>query len=868
MAGAFAVVCGLIAAGCSRAHYRKQADCVVTDIVGGATANPEYMLPNFGIEIDPRSRIHDPTDADRPPRPPDDPDAHRLMECVDGHRGWPWWDKDGVLDDFELTDFQPSLPYDKDGKVSVGLRETLQIARLHSRDYQNQLESLYMSALDVSAERFAFQTQWYGGNTTSYLGIGKLFPGGPSSTIQTVTNPNFTRAFATGGTLAAGLANSIVWQFSGNRSTTNFSLLNFALTQPLLQFAGRPRVLERLTLTERNLLENVRQYGRYRQNFYLTVATGVANQTNVQRIGGLGGGSGLTGFQGVGVNGFGTLGAVNNLSSLIGGGGGGIAPSGLGGYLGFLQQQQNFRNIRMQNSQAREVWLQLSAAFDAGRLDNRYQVEFARTFYYGGLSQLLVALNAYETSLDAYKISTLGLPPNVRFELTDPFFETFNLIDPDMIQLQDEVGDRLEELSSAQISGSDAMPSQSIKNLSERVHEFLDETDLAMTIVERELPKRRQALLDLAEFPELKENHFDNRALTPEALEKQFEMMRKEFPRVSSNLSQTVKLNQDLLADQGLEREARIRAEKEVLTRLSSSLWELSLVQARARLHRINFVPVKLTEDAAVQVALANRPDWMNAKASLVDTWRLIRYNANALRTNLTVNMSGNLGTSGNNPIQFNGENGTITAGVTVDPPLTRVLERNTFRISLINYQQQRRGLIMARDQIRQDIRGRLRQVRFNNLNLELRRLAVDVAITQMDVARLKLVEPERPVADATKAATASSPTLARDLTDALNSMVNQQQALINTFGDYENQRRLIDFSLGTMRLDDDGMWIDPGAITDDSIMARYYEMCPDPLQSNGNNGDYFQLAPGELPPEPSEMGLSEPIDTPSPSPN
>ena len=58
---------------------------------------------------------------------------------------------------------------------------------------------------------------------------------------------------ATGGTIVANFANSLVWQFSGNNSYTPFTVLDFSLVQPLLRGAGRDRIMEQLTLIERNL---------------------------------------------------------------------------------------------------------------------------------------------------------------------------------------------------------------------------------------------------------------------------------------------------------------------------------------------------------------------------------------------------------------------------------------------------------------------------------------------------------------------------------------------------------------------------------------------------------------------------------------
>lgn len=848
--------------GCHRAHYREQADAAATAAVTNATANPQYQLPVFGIDIDPRSRLFDPTDPDCPPMPPDDPDSHRLMECVDGHTGWSHWEDNGVLPDVEVSNYRAWLPQDDEGRVRVDLGGAVDLARLHSRDYQSQLETLYLSALDVTAERFQFQTQFFGGNVTELSGLGSLRKGGQDE-INSTSNPNLKRMTTTGGTITAELVNTIVWQLSGKDTTMHSSLLNFAIKQPLLQFAGKARIMETLTRSERSLLANVRQYDRYRQGFYLDVATGNGGGGGLQRAGGLFGGSGLSGFTGVGVGGFGGVGAVGVTSSGGFAGGGGVGAQGAGGFLGFLQQQQFIRNQRARIASLRDSWLQLESAFDAGRLENRFQVDFARQAYYSGQSELLNAVAAYESALDIYKIR-LGLPPDIPFELRDPFFEQFNLIDSELTQLQNEVAERFEALSTAQIADNAVDSTKSVPDLPTRIRRMTSILESDLKVVEDNLPQRRLALEELSQRPEVHENNFDIRAISPATLDERVKLLRSERVRLANDLTELAAIVERFASDADLEPVARVRAERAILARVSATLLELSLWQARTRLHGVALVPVRVRSETAFQVALARRPDWMNAKASLVDTWRLIEFNANALKSNLTVNVSGELGTTGNNPVKFRDDNGMLRAGVQFDPPLTRLIERNQYRQSLIDYQQARRSVMAQRDEIHRGLRARLRQIQLDQFNLELRRLAVDVAITQTDIARLKLSEPEKPVADSKAAAPSASPTVARDLVDALLNLQQSQAAFIQVWGDYEIQRRLLDFDLGTMNLDERGLWIDPGSVTEETLVARFYESQPSPL-TNGYCPGSIQWPVGELPPEPATFDLVVPVPS-SPS--
>lgn len=66
---------------------------------------------------------------------------------------------------------------------------------------------------------------------------------------------------------------------------------------------------------------------------------------------------------------------------------------------------------------------------------------------------------------------------------------------------------------------------------------------------------------------------------------------------------------------------------KEFRARLS----EVFVAQTQIRVFLIEFKPVNLTVDQAIQIALANRLDLKNALALVTDTWRNVEVDANAL---------------------------------------------------------------------------------------------------------------------------------------------------------------------------------------------------------------------------------------------
>ncbi len=66
------------------------------------------------------------------------------------------------------------------------------------------------------------------------------------------------------------------------------------------------------------------------------------------------------------------------------------------------------------------------------------------------------------------------------------------------------------------------------------------------------------------------------------------------------------------------------------------------------------------------------------------------------------------------------------------DAPITRLVERNTYRQSLIDYQQARRTYYNFEDSVAQALRNQLRQLTSFQINFEINRLAVLEAARQV----------------------------------------------------------------------------------------------------------------------------------------
>ena len=333
----------------------------------------------------------------------------------------------------------------EDGKVKLTLETALQLAYLHSPAHQTQLETLYLSALDVTTERFRLDTQFTGGLDTVFNANGRNTPGGPSSLLSTgggagalpfpggfgfgggTNSLQANRRLATAGAIVTSFANSFVWEFSGGDTNFAGSILSAGFVQPLLRGAGRDIALEQLTIVERALLANIRAYHQYRQGFYTNVAIGDLGVAGPQRRGGFFGGTGLTGFTGQGAGGFGGVGNSTFGGGGDGGGGGnggtgsGFAGGGagtVGGFIGLLQQTQQVRNT--ENSlglQLRTLSL-LEAHRDAGVIDLN-QVDQFRQSIETERATLLQNRNGLQFAMEGFVVGTLGLPSDLPVEMDE-----------------------------------------------------------------------------------------------------------------------------------------------------------------------------------------------------------------------------------------------------------------------------------------------------------------------------------------------------------------------------------------------------------------------------------------------------------------
>ncbi|MCL2622915.1 MAG: hypothetical protein FWD31_04525 [Planctomycetaceae bacterium] len=805
--------------GCSRQRYRHQADREVNELLSSVGRDKRWELVDYGLQPSLHSRFYDPYNPDCEPMPPDDTTAHRYMHYVNGKKNGDW-DENGHTQFIENPHWQKYLPFNDDGYVTLDKETAFQLAQIHSPDYQTALENLYLSALAVSAQRFQFDTQFYGGSSMFYTSEGSLRSSAGNS-WQNNNTVGFNKKLATGGQAAVELANSITWQLGGGDTTAYNTILSTSFLQPFLRNGGREYVLESLTRSERDLLANVRQMAFYRQGFYKTVIFGGSNVSMPTANGSPNpSGSGL------------------NLT---------------GGYVSLLASQIRITNMQNNVISKRESERQFDSLFKAGRVREYIQVEQARASYLDSQSRLMSQVNSYNASVEQFVTGRLGLPPDLRVNIQDPLLKQFEIMSPELTAIQEGlekhylvIRDKEQQIPDTLIDG--------LNYLCDRLKGEIANVYAEIDKLEAKMPERISNIRFLEQQTEQFEGYIDPASFSEEIFIKRVTDLRQDVPTLERDLRMTCRLienvrtisRNDLVTMLGTGRIDPISMEciivlkmqntltatqlpteadarpltddqrdpyryfmAQVLRKLTGDVRQLSLVQARARLDAISMTPIDITPATAIKVASQYRLDWMNARADLVNSWRDIEIAANQLQSILNFRVDGALRTRANNPVDLDARNGTIQVGVEWKAPLAQLIERNAYRKAQIDYQRARRNYYNYVDSVNRTLRDSLRNIDNVQFDFEVQRRAVLVAISRVHLAQLAMEKPPEPG----QTSESMSNTLARDLVEALNSLLDAQNQFMSIWVDHYGMRSVLCLELGIMQLDENGIWLDPGSI-------------------------------------------------------
>jgi hypothetical protein len=216
--------------------------------------------------------------------------------------------------------------------------------------------------------------------------------------------------------------------------------------------------------------------------------------------------------------------------------------------------------------------------------------------------------------------------------------------------------------------------------------------------------------------------------------------------------------------------------------------------------------PLDDAYSACIQGALSTRLDLMDARGQVVDAWRQIAVTANALQG--VLNVGYNYSVTGTNAKYLGYSPATAQNQLVVNAqlPLVRRAQRNAYRSALINYQSTRRLLMAFEDNIANDVRNDIRQLRALAEVYKIQQRVVEQSYSIVENAAEVLFAPPVPgtVLDPGTAAS-----LTNQLLTALSNLLTAQNTLYVYWVGFIQNRIQLYLDLELMQLDERGIWRD-----------------------------------------------------------
>ncbi|QJW93632.1 TolC family protein [Frigoriglobus tundricola] len=697
------------------------------------------------------------------------------------------------------------------------LDQAIELGVLTAREFQDRREDVYLAALTITLDRFNFAAMpLFVEQAVRQSTGGALIHAGQAWNLT--TTPSISKLFPTGALLTAQLANQVVIDLGSGKPTTAMSTATLNLMQPFLRGGGYAVTLEPLTQDERSLVYAMRSFARFRKLFFVSVAASNPNgYTN---------------------NPYGLAGLSVNLGRGIGQNL--TAPSV--GYLPLLSQLAVLNNQK-KNVAALERLLRLYQAFREGGQFNDLQVGQVEVQLLNNRFSLLGSpastnnsqsgIRGYLDTLDNFKLQ-LGLPLTTNIELDD---EPLVPIRRQLTKFEDVYA----QVQAIELAGAKYDRAEPVGGFRQRwltlftTSPLVQGTPFAKQITERWAswaPEKLNTDQVRARLTTVRE---ERRKLLADRIDREL----KKLPEPPAAVARRAALDAEI--DLG-EFELRVRdyeaqpwvrkvgkerdvAQDTAFAAVYNAFYQVVLEARNDRLAdlyanwpKLPTLPVtgfdvlgSSLDDAytaVVQAALSNRLDLMNARASVVDSWRQIAVTANALQGvfNVDYNLTSTTPADSKNPFAFASSRSTSSLTFNFQLPLVRRAERNAYRAALISYQRARRFLMAFEDNIANDVRSDVRELRTIAQLYRLQQRVIELQYAQVDSATAVLFAPPAPGTNTDAAAAAA---LTTQVLNAQANLVTAQNTLYQTWIAYLTSRMNFYLDLELMQLDDRGVWID-----------------------------------------------------------
>jgi len=208
--------------------------------------------------------------------------------------------------------------------------------------------------------------------------------------------------------------------------------------------------------------------------------------------------------------------------------------------------------------------------------------------------------------------------------------------------------------------------------------------------------------------------------------------------------------------------------------------------------------PLEMNRKVATRLALDNRLDLRIAVGEVYDAQRDVVVAADDLRGELTLlgeassGASRAIGTADSDNAKVRGDKAVYSALLTLDLPIERTAERKAYRESLILMEKTLRDKNLLEDQVKLDIRNRLRTLLATRETIQIQVKSVQLAQKRVKSSTLFLETGRAEI---------------RDVLEAQESLLSAQNALTSAFVTYRTAELELQRDMGLLKVASDGLW-------------------------------------------------------------
>lgn len=204
-------------------------------------------------------------------------------------------------------------------------------------------------------------------------------------------------------------------------------------------------------------------------------------------------------------------------------------------------------------------------------------------------------------------------------------------------------------------------------------------------------------------------------------------------------------------------------------------------------------VPVNFDLHSAMDVAFANRLDYITRREQLEDSERDVRIAKNALLPQLDLNFNYSLSSESNASFQNQRfENRSYSIGMDLEIPLDRVSERSGYYTSLIGFRRALRSFEEFQENLVLEIQNAFRELDRRRESLRIQEELIIDQEKNLKIAQIRYEQGE--ISN-------------RDVVEAQESLLEARNALIQEKVNYEIARLNLLRDLGILFVDEEGVW-------------------------------------------------------------